>query len=292
MIDNSILGSWKRVSVELPEAQILAEQMMDTLLEKKIKSVDIKDSDRLRKIGFMNKKIKDYDRLVGCKIKSIEQRGNVIRIQMNKKMNLVLCPDYGANIRFHKEVTTLPKKHHFKAEFIDGTYLTVRQTGMGLVYSATDQEVKDLYVIKRDFSDIPSPVGEHDFTAERFVELLDAKGQNIKAAIVGKTAVVVGLSNAAFQEIIFKAGIHPKRNTSTLTNDEKHSLYDSMKQILNSRICSGGKDNWENLYGQPGRHIPVMGPNMKDKNCPQCNAAIEKIAHGGGQVYFCPRCQR
>ncbi|MFX1481607.1 MAG: DNA-formamidopyrimidine glycosylase family protein [Promethearchaeota archaeon] len=280
------------MSVELPEALILAEQMANTIVEKKIKSVDVRDFEKLQKVGFMNKSVKDYDRLVGCKIKSINQRGNVIRIQMNKKMNLVLCPDYGANILFHKGEDTLPKKHHFKAEFTDETFLTIRQTGMGLVYSATDKEAKDLYVIRRDFSDIPSPVGEHDFTFERFSELLDSKNQNIKAAIVGKTAVVVGLSNAAFQEIIYKARIHPKRNTSTLTDDEKHDVYDSMKQILNARICSGGKDNWVNLYGEPGRHTPVMGPNMKDKNCPACGATIEKIVHGGGQVYICPRCQK
>jgi len=280
------------VSVELPEAQILAEQMTNTLLEKKVKSYDIQDSDKLQKIGFMNKDLKDYERLVGCTVKSIAQRGNTIRIQMNKKMNLVLCPDYGASILFHKNENTLPKKHHFKIEFTDGTYLTVRQTGMGLVYSATDQEVKGLYVIKRDFSEVPSPVGEHDFTFERFSELIDAKNQNIKAAIVGKTAVVVGLSNAAFQEIIYNAGIHPKRNTSTLTDDEKYNVYDSMKQILNERICSGGKDNWVNLYGESGRHTPVMGSNMKEKKCPKCGASIDKIAHGGGQVFFCPHCQR
>lgn len=279
------------MSVELPETLLLAEQMTSAILEKKIKAYDIKDSAKLQKIGFMNKKLKDYARLVGCKVKSISHRGNVIRIQMNKKMNLVLCPDYGAKILYHESEDTLPKKHHFKVEFTDGTYLTIRQTGMGLVYSATDQEAKELYVIKRDFSDIPSPVGEHDFTFERFSELVDAKGQNIKAAIVGKSAVVVGLSNAAFQEIIYKAGIHPKRNTKTLSDDEKHNVYDSMKQILNARICSGGKSNWLDLYGKPGRHTPVMGPNMKDKNCPQCGAAIEKIAHGGGHVYFCPRCQ-
>ncbi len=279
------------MSVELPEAQILTEQMTDSLLDKKIKSYDIKDSAKLQKIGFMNKSLKDYEKLLGCSVKAISYRGNTIRIQMNKKMNLVLCPDYGAQILFHKNDETLPKKHHLKVEFSDGTFLTIRQTGMGLVYSATDQEFKDLYVVKRDFSDIPSPVGEHDFTFERFKELLDAKGQNIKAAIVGKTAVVVGLSNAAFQEIIYKAGIHPKRNTSTLTEDEKHDLFDAMKHILNERICSGGKDNWINLYGEAGRHTPVMGPNMKGKECPACGASIEVIAHGGGQVYFCPRCQ-
>lgn len=280
------------MSVELPEALILAEQLTQTLLDKKIRLCDLQDYEKLQRVGFINKDLKDYDRLVGCKVKSITHRGNVIRVQMNKKMNLVLCPDYGAKILYHKNEDTLPKKHHFKAEFTDGTYLTIRQTGMGLIYSATDQEVKDLYIIKRDFSDTPSPVGEHSFTFEKFSELLDIKSQNIKAAIVGKTAVVVGLSNAAFQEIIYKAGIHPKRSTSALTDDEKHDVYDSMKQILNARICSGGKSNWFNLFGEPGRHTPVMGPNMKDKNCPECGAAIEKIAHGGGHAYFCPRCQK
>lgn len=280
------------MSVELPEAQILTEQLTRSLLGKKIKSYDIQDSEKLQKIGFMNKHLKEYDRLVGCQVKSVSCRGVTIRVQMNKKMNIVLCPDYGAKIFYHEDESSLPKKHHIKIEFSDGTYFTVRQTGMGLVYSATDKETEELYVIKRDFSDTPSPVGEQDFTFERFVELLDVKGQNVKAAIVGKTAIVVGLSNAAFQEIIFKAGIHPKRNTSTFTADEKRNVYDSMKEVLNERICSGGKGNWLNLYGEPGRYTPVMGPNIKDKNCSACGAAIEKIAHGGGHVYFCPSCQR
>jgi len=280
------------MSVELPEALVLAEQLTISILEKNIKQYDIQDSQRLQKIGFMNKDLKDYDRLLGCKVKSISQRGNTIRIQMSKKMNIVMCPDYGASILYHESDESLPKKYHFKVEFSDGTYLTVRQTGMGLIYSATDTEFADLYVVKRDFSETPSPVGEQEFTFDHFSELLDAKGQNVKAAIVGKTAIVVGLSNAAFQEIIYKAGIHPKRNTSSFTSDEKRNVYDAMNEILNARICSGGKDNWLNLYGEPGRHTPVMGPNMKDKDCPACGALIEKIAHGGGHVYFCPRCQK
>ena len=280
------------MSVELPESLILTEQMTKTLLEKKIKSYDVQDSEKLQNIGFMNKDPKDYERLVGCKVKEIIHRGNTIRIQLNKKMNLVLCPDYGANIHFHKDESTLPKKHHLKLEFTDGSFLTIRQTGMGLAYSATDQEIPDLYVVKRDFSETPTPIGEQSFTFEQFVKLLDSKGQNVKAALVGKTAVVVGLSNAAFQEIIYKAGIHPKRNTSSFTSYEKRNVYDSMKEILNERICAGGKDNWLNLFGEPGRYTPVMGPNMKDKDCPACGSKIDKIAHGGGQVYFCPRCQK
>ena len=279
------------MSIELPETQILAEQMTRTFLEKKVKSVKLYDFKKLQKVGFINKKIKDFDKLIGCKIKSLDYRGGVIHVKFNKKMNLVLCGDYGAKYRYFETEEGIPKKIHFKLGFTDGSYFVIRQSGMGLIYAAEDNEVSNLYVYKRDFSDTPAPVGEHDFTFERFSELLDTKKQNIKAALVGKTAVVVGLSNVAFQEIIYKAGIHPKRNTSTLIESERNNVYDSMKEILNERICSGGKDKFEDLFGESGRHTPVMGPNMKDKTCPQCGASIEKIAHGGGQVYFCPRCQ-
>ncbi|NHI89730.1 MAG: hypothetical protein EAX87_09410 [Candidatus Thorarchaeota archaeon] len=280
------------MSIEISEAHIIAEQMTTALLDKKVKSVALYDYEKLQKVGFINKKIKDFDNLIGCKIKSIDHRGNVIRVHFNKKMNLVLCGDYGAKYRFFSSDEDLPKKIHFKMGFTDGSFLTIRQIGMGSINAAEDSQVPSLYVIKRDFSDTPSPIGDHDFTSERFSELLVGKKQNIKAALVGKTAVVVGLSNSAFQEIIYKAGIHPKRNTGTLTETERNSLYDALKQILNERICAGGKNQFEDLYGKPGRHVPVMGPNMKDQSCPQCGAAIEKIAHGGGQVYFCPHCQR
>jgi formamidopyrimidine-DNA glycosylase len=280
------------MSVELPEAMILAEQMNKTLIDKQIKTCEVRDYKKLQKVGFFNKNIRDFDRLIGCKIVSIHHRGAVIRIQMNKKMNLILGPDYGANIRYHEKEAPSEEKYHVEVGFSDGSHLTIRQTGMGLIYSAQDSEVHELYIVKRDFSDSPSPIGEPDFSLDKFIELLSRKNQNIKAALVGKTAVVVGLSNAAFQEIIYRAGIHPKRNTSTLTDSEKNNIYDAMKEILNARVCSGGKDNWTNLFGEPGRYVPVMGPNMKDKDCPECGAKIEKIAHGGGQVYLCPRCQK
>ena len=280
------------MSVELPEAVILAEQMISTILEKKVKSCDVTDYKGLQKFGFFNKNIQDYDKLIGCKVTSIKQRGNVIQINMNKKMNLILCPDYGASILYHESTETLPKKYHLRLEFTDGSFLTIRQTGMGLIYAAEDKEVNELYIVKRDFSDTPTPIGDQGFSFEKFNQLLEEKSQNVKAAIVGKTAVVVGLSNAAFQEIVYTARIHPKRNTSSLTDGEKHDLFDAMKEVLNARLCAGGKNNWTNLYGDKGRYIPVMGPNMKERNCSQCGAKIEKISHGGGQVYFCPNCQR
>ena len=77
---------------------------------------------------------------------------------------------------------------------------------------------------------------------------------NIKAVLVGKDAVIVGLSNSAFQDILYRAGIHPKRKASDLSENEKHQLFDAIKLLIQERINSGGKTQFTDLYGKQGRY--------------------------------------
>ena len=115
---------------------------------------------------------------------------------------------------------------------------------------------------------------------------------NVKTALVGKDASIVGVSNSAFQDIIYRAKIHPKRNTSSLSNEEKAALYNALSQLIQDRLQKGGKHQFSDLFGKQGEYVPSMGPNMKNQTCPTCNSKIEKINHGGGQVYLCPTCQK
>ena len=100
-----------------------------------------------------------------------------------------------------------------------------------------------------------------------------------------------GLSNSAFQDILFRAKVHPKRKASELSEDERQSLYDAIKVMINERIRLG-KDQFVDLYGNQGHYTPVMGLNMNGKTCVVCNTSIEKLSLGGGQVCFCLTCQR
>jgi hypothetical protein len=43
------------MSIELPEAKILAEQMHAALVGRRIQSYQLQDYERLQRIGFMNK---------------------------------------------------------------------------------------------------------------------------------------------------------------------------------------------------------------------------------------------
>ena len=277
------------VSIELPEAHIFANQMNEALQEKKIKSYDLRDIERMVKIGFI-RNVSDFGDLVGRKITCVTSRGNTIRVRLDGGMNLLIGPEYGGVIRLVGEGGESPK-YHLRLDFADGSRLIVRITSMGIISALKDSELEKSYLYRRDFLGGVSPDSE-EFTFERFQELMGGENRQIKPLLVGKEALFVGLSNSAYQDAIYRAGIHPKRRASELSEDELRALYDAINAVIQERLRLGGKDEFTDLYGNPGGYTPAMGPNMKGQNCPKCGVPIERFAHGGGHVYLCPGCQR
>jgi formamidopyrimidine-DNA glycosylase len=233
------------MSIELPEAKILADQMNIELKGKCIKSYRLRDCEKLQKIGFINKDTKSFDQLVNRKVESVTSRGNAIRLKLDEEMNIILSPEYGGEIFYHSYEATVPEKFHLRIDFCDETALTVRFTSMGGMRVLKDAELMSSYVFKRDFNPaILSPV-EEDFTFERFSKLLADNNRALKAVLVGKDAVLVGLSNSAFQDIIYRAKLHPKRKASELNLNEQKALY-------NSQACRSRETSVE-------REKPVLG---------------------------------
>jgi len=279
------------MSIELPEAKILSEQMNRALKDKRIRSYHLRDCERLQKIGFINRDIKAFDQLVNRKVESVTSRGNAIRMELDEGMNIILFPEYGGEVFYHSSGTTVPEKYHLKIDFVDKTALTVRLTSMGGIQVLKDAQLKSSYVFKRDFNpEILSPVDE-DFTFERFSKLLVKNNKALKTVLVGKDAVVVGLSNSVFQDIIYRAKLHPKRKASELKPHEQKALYTAVRLVLQERIRLNGKGQFFDLHRNQGRYTPAMGPNMRKQKCPACGTIIEELSLGGGKVFVCPKCQ-
>lgn len=278
------------MSIELPEAHILATQMCETLKGKQIAAVKLGNCEKLQKLGCFNKNSTDYDLMVRETINSVISRGAVILTKLGGGKNLLLSPEYGGRILFRPKNIDSSEKFHFKMEFTDNSAFTVALSGFGGVQMLKDDGLGNSYVYRRDFSNVPSPIcGEFEFSS--FKEGLARKNVNIKTAIVGKDALVVGLSNSIFQDILFRAGIHPKRKASNLSDKEALRLFDAVKAIVKERIRLGGKNLFVDFYGKPGMYKPSMGPNMKGLPCKKCGSIVEAMSLGGGQVFFCPKCQ-
>ncbi len=277
------------MSIELPEARILAEQLDTSLKDRVIEAYDLMDVERMMKIGFINKELCDFHSLIGRTMLSAVSRGNTIKVRMDGCMNLLISPEYGG-------VITLidggePSRYHLKLDFKDGSTLTIRITSMGLIYAVRDENLEDSYMYRRDFLSGVSPDAPV-FTWAWFKTTIGSENRQLKPLLVGKDAYIIGISNATFQDVIYRAGIHPKRKASELSEKELRALYDSIKLVIDERLRQRGKEEFIDIHGVKGGYISAMGSNMKDKNCPRCGSMIEKIAYGGGSVYLCPSCQR
>ncbi|MHA2051769.1 MAG: DNA-formamidopyrimidine glycosylase family protein, partial [Promethearchaeota archaeon] len=207
------------MSIELPEALILAKQMDKELIGKQVKNYELKDYERLQKIGFLNKNIKEFDLLLGSNIKSVVARGNLIRMILDKDINLLIGPEYGGKVLFHKDDKKLPKKIHLKLTFTDKTILTIRLTGMGALKTVKNSDLEQSYLYHRDFSNVLSPL-EDNFTLDHFSKLVGTMKRGIKSILVGRDAILVGLSNSAFQDILYRAKLHPKVKGSNLSEQQ------------------------------------------------------------------------
>ncbi|MCW4028732.1 MAG: hypothetical protein NWE92_03700 [Candidatus Bathyarchaeota archaeon] len=280
------------MSVELPEAHIFGLQMSKELVGKQIQTCSLLGCEKFQKLGFINTYLSDFDKLAGGKIQSVASRGNVLRVKLDNGVNLLLAPEYGGKILYHPAGSVAPKKFHLKVTFNDQTSFTVTLTGMGIIQALPDADLNSSYVYRRDFSDVPSPLNSKEFTLERFRGDLAKKNVNLKAALVGKDAVIVGLGNCMFQDVVFRAGLHPKRRASELSDAEKQTLFDAVRHVVAERIRLGGKEEFVDFYGQRGGYVAAMGPNLKALPCIACGTEVSKLSIGGGVAYFCSKCQR
>ncbi|PVX24942.1 MAG: hypothetical protein CW716_09040 [Candidatus Bathyarchaeum sp.] len=279
------------MSVELPESKILAEQMNQKLRGKQVTSFQAKDCERLQKIGMIEKDLTVFNQLVNAKIETITARGNVLRIKFDNGTNLIIGPEYGGEIFYNTNTTDVPR-FHLRLDFSDDTVLTVRLTSMGVIQLRKDDELDSSYVYKRDFDATKLSAAEEEFIFEQFSGRMAERNKMLKSVLVGKDAILVGISNSTFQDILYRARIHPKRRASELDDKEMRSLYDAILFVFKERIRLNGKDIFRDLNGKQGSYVPAMGPNMKQQNCPECGTPIEKLSHGGGHVYLCPTCQK
>jgi formamidopyrimidine-DNA glycosylase len=274
------------MSIELPEARILADQLNDAISGLTIETYDLKDVERMMKMGFINKELTDFRSILGKSVEEVLSRGNTIMVKLSDSMNLLIAPEYDGIISYIERGDKIPK-YHLRLTFNDDSMITIRITSIELVSAVSDENLKDSYMYKRDFLSGVSP-DEPDFTVDWFKDTIGEENRQLKPLLVGKEAHIIGVSNATFQDVIYRAEVHPKRKASELSEEELEGLYNAIKTVINDRLRLKGKTEFHDIYGEKGGYTPAMGPHMRDNKCPKCGTDILRISHGGGHVYICP----
>ena len=140
----------------------------------------------------------------------------------------------------------------------------------------------------------PRPT-EPEFSSTYLSDLVKeaiASGNKTVKGILTQDQMIPGLGNAIAQDIMFKAGLHPKQPLEALQKNHVEKLHRAILETLKEAIRLGGRNDEYDLYGDRGGYVRLMDKKAVGHPCPECGTRIEKTAYLGGACYFCPSCQR
>ena len=272
--------------IELPEAAVLSSQIEGTLMGRQIREVTVLQSPH--KFAWFHGQPQEYpERLRGKRVTGAEPHGGMVQIRLGETS---LVFQDGPNLRYAADPASLPKKHQLLLEFTDSSLfcVSIRMYG-GIACFEGESWDNDYY---RPAREKPSPLGE-GFTRGYFQKLCEIRdfGKLSAKAFLATEQRVPGLGNGVLQDILFYAGVHPKRKMGTISPEELDGLFSSIKTTLQAMVEDGGRDTEKDLFGDPGGYKTILSRKSVGTPCPRCEDTITKATYGGGSVYVCATCQ-
>ena len=295
---------------ELPEVETTTKGLKRTILGLTIKDIwtDLKTKDKRQSGAIANPKyFKIFKKeVLNKKILSIERRAKNILINISGGKTILIHLKmtgylfYGKNpkIKFAHVIFSLSNKKYL-------VFSDMRKFGkITLLETKTMHESKHLKNIG------PEPL-DKKFDLKKFKEVLQASyakasvSRRIKTVLMDQS-VIAGIGNIYSDEILWRAGVHPERKVSKITEAEMKLIFKAIKETLVKGVDFGGDSmsDYRNIYGLPGKfqlHHEAYGRTRKKcrrsrvssrgrkKGCP---GIIQRKIINGRSAHFCSAHQK
>jgi formamidopyrimidine-DNA glycosylase len=133
-------------------------------------------------------------------------------------------------------------------------------------------------VLQPDFSHVGPDAGE--VSRADFRDRIGRGTAPVKARLLDQRAIA-GVGNLLADEILYQAGIDPRRPSGELTTEELDELRRATRAAIRHAIRRGGA------------HTGEINPERHDGGrCPRCGVPLERARIGGRTTFWCPRHQR
>lgn len=269
--------------LELPEVLTMASQLKNTVVGKTVSSVQPPTKEH--KFCWFSGDPEDYNAVLqGQKI--INTNGFGIYVELLFDGGSKLCFNDGVNARLLPK-ENIPKNYQLLIDLDDGTALVFTVAMYGGINLYKDNLDNEYY--EKSIQAI-SPFSP-EFEAYFNKVLGESKHTLSAKAFLATEQRFPGIGNGVVQDILFVAGIHPKRKLQTFSEEEKKTLFNSIISILGKMVEKGGRDTEKDLFGNSGGYLTKMSKNTVKLPCPVCGGDITKEAYMGGSVYYCGSCQ-
>ena len=136
------------------------------------------------------------------------------------------------------------------------------------------------------------PLGDA-FTTEHLHALARACRAPVKAMLLDQKRIA-GVGNIYADEALFRARIHPLRETGTLRRAQLGALRDSVVAALSAGLAAGGAtiDDFRHADGVMGAfQDEFLVHRRAGEPCTVCGTTVRKFVAAGRGTYACERCQ-
>ncbi|MDA0720560.1 MAG: bifunctional DNA-formamidopyrimidine glycosylase/DNA-(apurinic or apyrimidinic site) lyase [Proteobacteria bacterium] len=241
------------------------------------------------------------DRLTGRRVLGLRRRSKYILVDLDSAETLLIHLGMSGRMLvsgaaqggfYHPHPA--PAKHDHVVLHMDGgariTFNDARRFGaMDLMPTA----MQDDHWLIRDLG--PEPLG-NGFDETYLVARLKGRNTPIKSALLDQR-IVAGLGNIYVCEVLFRAGIDPRRKAGQIAARRVASLVPLIRDVLNEAIAAGGSSLRD--YRQSDGELGYFqhGFQVYDREgapcvTPDCGHPISRIVQSGRSSFFCAQCQR
>jgi formamidopyrimidine-DNA glycosylase len=241
---------------ELPEVQILVNQLAPRLERAKIRAVESRDP-----------KIKLDRHLVRQTIQRVRRQGK----------NIIFDLSGGAHLLIHLRMTGWfefdpPKR-----------YRAVIHTSRGSAYFEDTRRLGTMQVVTTEQLDRAlKKLGPDPLADGCDLSGLRTTSRPIKVALLDQK-LVAGVGNIYASESLWRAQINPRRRSDRLKSGESRALGRGIVASLRRAISYGPR-----IFEV--QEFAVYGRNGKP--CRRCGTTIRRVVQAQRSTCFCPHCQR
>ena len=273
---------------ELPEVETVANQLIQlgmighAITDARInwaKTIAGESPDRFRR------------RIRGCIILRITRRGKYIVIDLSRGLTLLI------HLRMTGRLTwvpaSTPSRVHEHVVFTVGANHELRfhDTRKFGRIQLTHRPATVLAKLG------PEPLAKH-FTAKHFQRMPGTTRRQLKPLLLDQS-FLAGMGNIHVDEALWRAGIHPQRNSATLSPEEARVLHRAIRYVLTKGLrnmgtsLGRGQTNFYSVGNRPGRNADQLQVFRRTgEACPRCRTTIVRIAVAQRSSHICPCCQQ
>jgi len=272
---------------ELPEVEVIKRGLQKYLPGRRVIAFSV--GNKKMRLPMPGKDLNEY--IKGKQVTAVNRRARFLLITMENRARLVIHLGMTGKLSITPRASPKVKHDHFRLLLDSGKQLVfndIRRFGFVLVL-APDRDFSGTMLANLG----PEPL-DRDFTPQYLQKLAQGKIRPLKNFLMDNR-IVAGIGNIYASEILFQAGLRPKKKISTLTQKQWERVVESCRYVLEKAIKSGGTSisDFVNENGRRGYfQLKLQTYSRQGKPCICCNTPIKKITMAGRSTFFCPQCQK